>query len=43
MPSFFIMITNAFMYIFIEFRADSMYIVRYNGGAKKEGNIYAKK
>ena len=43
MPSFFIMLTNDLMYIFIEFRADSMYIVRYNGGAKKEGNIYAKK
>ena len=42
MPSFF-MITNDFMYIFINFTADSMYIVRYNSSVKKEGDVYATK
>ena len=42
MPSF-LMIANDFMYIFINFIADSMYIVRYNSGVKKEGDVYATK
>ena len=42
MPSFF-MITNDFMYIFINFTADSMYIVWYNSSVKKEGDVYATK
>ena len=40
---FFIMITNGFLYIFINFIADMVYIARYNSRVKKEGDVYATK